>query len=214
MLHPLAQALGYALISVRRFLKQTGYFRSYTHNGKWYTLRDAPRFSRDGLWHHRGIGFSRHGSLTATIAYLVGRSPAGLSAGELSQRLQHPCHAVLTQLHHAGQLDRLPLAGQFRYLATDPQLNRRQRQQVALVPSLRSTSVLSTQAAVWVLVEHIKHPELSFEQIATSLREQRQLALTAQDIQRFFDEHALPANHLPAISESRLTQQVNGVMWQ
>ena len=187
----MAQALGYALISVRRFLKEIGYFRSYTHNGKWYTLRDAPRFSRDGLWHHRGIGFSRHGSLTATIGHLVGHSPAGLSAGELSQKLQHPCHAVLTQLHHAGQLDRLPVAGQFRYLALEPQLNRRQREQVALVPSLHSPSALSTQAAVWVLVEHIKHPEWSFEQIATSLREQRQLTLAADDIQRFFDEHGL-----------------------
>jgi hypothetical protein len=191
MLDQLAQALGYALISVRRFLKQIGYFRSYTHNGKWYTLREAPHFSRDGLWHHRGIGFSRHGSLTATIGYLVGHSPAGLSAGELSQKLQHPCHAVLTQLHHAGQLDRLQVAGQFRYLATEPQLNRRQRDQVTLVPSLRSPSALSTQAAVWVLVEHIKHPELSFEQIAAGLQEQRHLTLAAHDIERFFEEHAL-----------------------
>ena len=80
MLDQLAQTLGYALISVRRFLKQVGYFRSYTHNGKWYTLHDSPDFDRDGLWHYRGIGFSRHGSLTATIDHLVGHSPAGLSA--------------------------------------------------------------------------------------------------------------------------------------
>jgi hypothetical protein len=41
------------------------------------TLRDAPRFNRDGLWRHKDIGFSKHGSLTATIGYLVGRSPSG-----------------------------------------------------------------------------------------------------------------------------------------
>lgn len=191
MLDQLAQALGYALISVRRFLKQIGYFRSYTDNGKWYTLRDTPQFSRDGLWHHRGIGFSRHGSLTATIGYWVGRSPAGLSAGELSQKLQHPCHAVLTQLHQAGQLDRLQLAGQFRYLAIEPELNRRQRDQVACAPSRSPTTALSTQAAVWVLVEYIKHPGLSFEQLAARLREQRQLTVAPENIQRFFAEHAL-----------------------
>jgi hypothetical protein len=39
MLAELAHALGYALISVRRFLNQIGYFRSYTHNGKWYPPR-------------------------------------------------------------------------------------------------------------------------------------------------------------------------------
>lgn len=191
MLHQLADALDYALISVRRFLKQIGYFRSYTANGKWYTLRDTPQFSRDGLWHHRGIGFSRHGSLTATIGYLVGRSPAGLSASELSQKLQHPCHAVLTQLHQAGQLDRLQVAGQFRYLATEPELNRRQRDQVAGAPSRSPTTALSTQAAVWVLVEYIKHPGLSFAQLAARLREQRQLTVAPENIQRFFAAHAL-----------------------
>lgn len=190
MLDQLAEALGYALISVRRFLKQIGYFRSYTHNGKWYTLRDSPRFNREGLWHHKGIGFSRHGSLTATIGYLVGRSPAGLSASQLAQKLEHPCHAVLTQLHKAGQLDRLQIAGQFRYLATAQELNRRQREQAAAsVPSPRSS--LSTQAALWVLVQYIKNPGLSFEQIAARLQEQREMAVAPESIQRFFAEHDL-----------------------
>jgi len=94
MLGELAQALGYALISVRRFLKQIGYFRSYTHNGKWYTLHDSPDFDRDGFWHHKGIGFSKHGSLTTTIDYLVGRSPAGLSASELTQKCGAPRYFV------------------------------------------------------------------------------------------------------------------------
>lgn len=191
MLDQLAEALGYALISVRRFLKQIGYFRSYTHNGRWYTLRDSPEFNRDGLWHHKGIGFSRHGSLTATIGHLVGHSLAGLSASELTQKLQHPCHAVLTQLHKAGQLDRLQLAGQFRYLATDPELNRRQREQAAFVPPPSPTISLSTQAAVWVLVEYIKNPELSFEQMAALLQEQHELAVAPESIQRFFQEHDL-----------------------
>jgi len=191
MLDQLAESLGYALISVRRFLKQIGYCRSYTHNGKWYTLRDSPEFDRDGLWHHRGIGFSKHRSLTATIGYLVGRSPAGLSAGELSQKLQHPCHAVLTQLHQAGRLDRLQLAGQFRYLAADQELNRRQREQTAFVQLPSPTASLSTQAALWVLVEHIKNPGLSFEQIAALLQEQRKVAVAPGNIQRFFQEHDL-----------------------
>ncbi len=191
MLHQLAQALGYALISVRRFLKQIGYCRSYTHNGKWYTLHDSPDFDRDGLWHYRGIGFSEHGSLTATIDHLLARSPAGLSASQLAEKLQHPCDAVLTRLHQAGRLDRLRLAGQFRYLSTDPQLNRQQREQAALAQGPSPTASLSTQAALWVLVEHIKEPGLSFEQIAARLWEQRHLPVAAQSIERFFQEHDL-----------------------
>src|ERR1700720_2023000 len=119
LLAPLAQKLDYSLISVRRFLKEIGYFRSYTHNGKWYTLRETPQFDRDGLWHYKGIGFSKHISLTATIDYLVGRSPAGLTASQVAQKLQHPCHTVLTRLHQADRLDRVNVAGQFRYLSKE-----------------------------------------------------------------------------------------------
>jgi len=199
MLDQLAQALGYALISVRRFLKQIGYFRSYTQNGKWYTLRDSPDFDRDGLWHYRGIGFSQHGTLTATIDHLIRGSPAGLSAGELTQKLQHPCQAVLSQLHKAGRWDRVRLAGQFRYLTTDPPLNRQQREQAAWVPRSSPLAGLSTQTALWVLVEYIKQPGLSFEQIATRLQEQHLVAVAPQSIERFFREHDLkktpPASH-------------------
>jgi hypothetical protein len=187
----LAQRLGYALLSVRPFLKQVGYFRSFTDNGKWYTLRDTPQFDRDGLWHNKGIGFSKHVSLTATIDHLVARSPAGLTASEVAQKLQHPCHTVLTRLHQAGQLDRVKVAGQFRYLAKQSPLNSQQRQQALLSQGPDPSTSLNTQTVVWVLVEHIKNPALSFEQLAVHLREQRKLPVTSELIDRFFQEHGL-----------------------
>lgn len=191
MLAQLADALGYALITVRRFLKQIGYFRSYTHNGKWYTLRTSPEFNRDGIWHHRGMGFSKHGSLTATINYWVGRSPGGLSARELAQNLQHTCHAVLTNLHKHRELDRVKVRGEFRYLSIQAEINRRQRQQTAAQQPPSLSTSLSTQAAVLVLVEYIKNPGLSFAQIAANLQKQRQLTVAPEAILRFFQEHDL-----------------------
>ena len=187
----LAHSLNRALISARRLLKQIGYFRSYTDNGKWYTLRDTPQFNREGIWHHQTIGFSKHGSLIATIDYLVARSPSGLSARELGQKLQHPCHAVLTNLHKNQVLDRVKVQGEFRYLTTEEAMNRRQREQAAVLQPPNAAASLSTQAAVWVLVEHIKNPGLSFEQIAARLREQRLLTLAPESISRFFQEHDL-----------------------
>jgi hypothetical protein len=187
----LVQTLGYALVSVRRFLKQVGYFRSYTHNGKWYMLRDTPQFDRDGLWHFKGIGFSKHVSLTATIGHLVGRSPAGLPVSEVTQKLQHPCQTVLTRLYQGGQLDRVKVAGQFRYLSKEAKLNGQQRQQALLIQGAAPSSSLSTQAAIWVLVEYIKSPGLSFEQIASHLRQQRKLSCSAEHIEQFFREHGL-----------------------
>jgi hypothetical protein len=187
----LAHSLNRALISARRLLKQIGYFRSFTDNGKWYTLRDTPQFNREGIWQHKKIGFSKHGSLIATIGYLVARSPSGLSARELGQKLQHPCHAVLTNLHKNQVLDRVKVQGEFRYLATEESINRRQREQAAVLQPPNPATTLSTQAAVWVLVEHIRNPGLSFEQIAARLQEQRQLPLAPESISRFFLEHDL-----------------------
>ena len=187
----LVQSLGYALVSVRRFLKQVGYFRSYTNNGKWYTLRDTPQFDREGPWHYKGIGFSKHVSLTSTIDHLVGRSPAGLPVSEVTQKLQHPCQTVLTRLYQAGQLDRVKVAGHYRYLSKEAKLNGQQRQQALLMQGADPASSLSTQAAIWVLVEHIKSPALSFEHLASHLLQQRKLSCSAEHIERFFNEHGL-----------------------
>ena len=202
MLAPLAQTLGYALISVRRFLHHLGYYRSYTHNGKWYTLRRSPQFNREGIWHHQAIGFSKHGSLTATIRHLVDQSPAGLSARQLAQKLEHPCHPVLTHLHQDQRLERVSVAGEFRYLSSNPPAiaDSASRRPPPLPTS--SSTALSLQAAVLVLVEYVKHPELSFEQLAARLPPQRKLSVTPERLRLFFQEQALKKTPKTPNSES------------
>ena len=192
LLADLAHVLGYALISVRRFLKEVGYFRSFTHNGMWYTLRITPQFNRDGIWHYKGIGFSKHGGLIATIGYLVDRSPAGLSARQIAEKLQHPYHSLLGSVHKSGTLDRIKLGGKFRYLSTVPETNRRQREQAAALEP--ASGSLSTHAAVLVLVEQLKHPELDFAQLAANVRRQEALSVEPEAIRRFFEEQGLKKN--------------------
>lgn len=192
LLAELATTLDCALITVRRLLKEVGYVRSYTHNGKWYTLATTPRFDRDGIWRHRQIGFSKQGSLTATIRHLIERSPVGLSARELGEKLQHPCHAVMTILHKAGEIDRIKIGGEFRYLSTKERINRRQRAQIlAEQRAEEPPSTLSAQAAVFVLVEYINNPELSFEQIACNVKQQRQVTVAQESIRCFFKEQGV-----------------------
>lgn len=190
MLAELAEALGYALISARRFVKQIGYFRSYSHNGKWYTLRSRPVFDRDGLWHYKAIGFSRRGSLTSTILSLLDKSSTGLSAGELGGKLHHPCDAVLSSMHQGGQLERVQVGRVFRYLSLQTGINRRQRATLEARPPTEAAKPISTQSAVLALVECIKHPELGFEQIAARVQA-RGLTVSAESIDAFFARHGL-----------------------
>lgn len=193
MLAQLAEVLRFAPITIRRLLVRIGYFRSFTHNGKWYTVTDVPDFSAEGLWHYRDIGFSQKGSLTNTIVHLVDRSPCGLSAADLNQKLQHPCHPVLTNLHKEEKLDRIKLGGEYRYLSVQPRLNRRQRSALELETEEPPgpPEALGTQAALFVLIEHVKSPGLDFEQIAARVSKERGLIVTAGSIRFFFEKEGL-----------------------
>ena len=187
----ISNSIGYSVISVRRFLKQIGYFRSYTHNGKWYTLQSIPAFNKNGLWHFNDIGFSKHGNLTQTIFFLVNRSRKGLTAKELSQLLKTPCHAVLTNMHKNTQLDRDKYTQEFVYLSTDRRINRRQRKFIETTLDRDLPQLLSAETSVFVLVEFIKDSTLSFEQITANLKNKMNIIVAAEDIAQLFENHGI-----------------------
>jgi len=66
-LNDLRAALGTtSRTTIFRILKGVGYFTSYSHAGRYYTLRRIPKFDRWGLWAWRDVRFSSHGTLRAT----------------------------------------------------------------------------------------------------------------------------------------------------
>lgn len=155
MIKPLAAEMHYAIPSVRRFLAEVGYYSSFTHNGGWYTLHSIPRFRRDGLWFYNDIGFSRTGTLTKTLVALIARSPAGMSAEMLGEKLLCRCHAVLVNLWRRGKVQRQKMGRCHIYFAIDPHIAAGQRQaltmqnppQVQFSPRLQSWSWRSLSAA-------------------------------------------------------------------
>ncbi len=134
------------------------------HNGKWYTLRSIPRFGRDGLWFYDTIGFSRSGSLTNTLINLATRSPAGMTAQQLGEKLRCRCHSVLIRLYRHGKLQRRKLGGSHIYLAVDPATQAMQCQ--AMAGKSSPPVQLPAEVAVFILAEFIRHPDCSFEQLA------------------------------------------------
>ena len=83
----LAGLLERSVKTARRQLKAWGAYTSYNYNGQYYTLPAVAKFDANGLWSWKGIRFSRHGPLKATVLALVEQSEAGLTAGELSKVL-------------------------------------------------------------------------------------------------------------------------------
>lgn len=127
-------------MSVFRRLSVLGYLSSYSHAGRYFTLRDIPQFDRDGLWRYQGVCFSRDGSLKATVERLVEQSEAGRTHPELHARLQVRVHNTLLDLVEGRRIGRETWRGQFLYVSAHParaesQLILRQQQPAGPVPS-------------------------------------------------------------------------------
>ena len=196
MIEPLSAELKYSIPSVRRFLMAVGYYSSFTHNGKWYTLCSIPSFNREGLWFHHEIGFSRAGSLTKTLITLTANSPAGVTAEPLGEKLHCRCHAVLVQLHRKKKLQRQKAGRSFIYLAAEPRTVARQRQAI----SLQSAQIqqLPAEIAVLILVEFIRNPEAGFAQLAKTIKRSRKVTVEVVQIERLFQQYALKKMMLTA----------------
>jgi hypothetical protein len=188
----LRRSLGYAAISIRRFLKRIGYFSSFTHNSKWYTLSDIPAFNNNGLWFCGQVGFSKHGNLKQTLLYFINHSSQGLSAKELEEKLSIPCHAVLNHLYKHNKTDRFKGKREFVYLSTDPVKNRRQMTSLLqhIEQSRQPEKGLSAQAAVYVLAEYIKNPQASYDELSRAVA-RKQVIAKPQAIARLFEQHDL-----------------------
>jgi len=189
MIKPLAAKMQYSIPSVRRFLAETGYYSSFTHNGGWYTLRSIPRFGRNGLWFYRDIGFSRAGPLTKTLVALISGSPAGMSAEMLGETLRCRCHGVLVNLWRKGAIIREKVGRCQFYFAADPHKSASQRQ--ALAARRPPKESFSAEMAVLILAEFIRSPDSSFEQLAEKISRIKNVTVNPQQIEVLFDQHGL-----------------------
>jgi len=187
MIAPLAVELRYSIPSVRRFLTEVGYFNSFTHNGGWYTLRSTPQFGQDGLWFYRDIGFSHAGSLTNTLIELVMRSPVGMTAEELGEKLRCRCHSILVQLCRHGRVERQKLGRSHVYLAADSHTAATQRQARQSLPAAQ----VPAEIAVLILAEFIRNPDFSFEQLAIAIVRGKGFTVDVSQIERLFAQHGL-----------------------
>jgi hypothetical protein len=110
-----------------RKLGQLEYLSSYSHRGKYYTLRSVARFSSAGLWECKSVWFSRFGNLLDTAEAFVERAEAGYSAAELMDIVHVKTKHALGQLCRDGRLQREKFGLSYVYLSLDDDVARRQR---------------------------------------------------------------------------------------
>lgn len=177
--------------SVFRRLKPLGYLTSFTHAGRYYTLPDVPQFDALGLWHYSDVGFSRSGSLKATVLELVDASPAGRTHRELQELLRVRAHNELLDLVRAEKVRREAVAARGAlYVSTDKaraseQLERRLKS--AVEPAMPVSSVV-----IEVLLEllHAATVEATPAEVAQRLSV-RGVPVTTGQVREVFDRYKL-----------------------
>lgn len=142
----LKSALGTSVdVTVFRKLQPLDYLTSYSHRGRYYTLREIVEFNDEGLWFHEAVCFSRYGTLLATAEAFVNRSSQGYLAEELAQTLQVEVHDALRQLGQRQRISRQLVSGLYLYTSSEPAARRRQvltRRTAQAVPLLTDASRL------------------------------------------------------------------------
>ena len=145
-LDELKQALGTSVdVTVFRKLKPLDYLTSYSHRGRYYTLREIARFDDKGLWSQSAVWFSQSGTLLATAETFVNRSPRGYFAEELARALHVEVQDALHQLAQQRQVTRQIVSGLYLYTAIDRTIQQGQlltRRNVDAVPTVVDASLL------------------------------------------------------------------------
>jgi hypothetical protein len=197
-------------MSVFRRLKTLGYLSSFTHAGRYYTLTSLPEFDRWGLWFHRHVGFSKVGTLKATIVELVQSSADGMTPKEMRGLLRLPVsntlYNTLHELVHSAQLQSQRLAGFSLYVSADPE---RTAQQIAAREALRASlaemlRVATDEEVVEVLVEALRAaPEIPTPDTVAGRLVARGVRLEPHHVEQVYEEHGLVPGKKTARSRSK-----------
>lgn len=192
-LEELRRETGCSTMTVWRLLRPHGYFTSYNHNARYYTIVGIPKFDAHGLWVFRQARFSKWGSLTKTIIGLVQESSEGLTAEQLQQRLQvKNVKPTLTRLIQNESLTREKAGGRFVYFARQQGARRRQqKQRKEKDEQARAARTLPPlEQIIALLVEIIRRPHHTPRQWARRLAREG-VALDAADIQHVLDHYQI-----------------------
>lgn len=190
--------------SLFRDLAALGYLSSYTHTGRYYTMRSVPNFDPDGLWHCQGIGFSRDGTLKATVRRLVGTAEAGHTHDELRLRLGVRVHNPLLELVEDREIRRRTMQGQFVYVAAElqrarVQLSRRRALRAQGRPAQAPTVGPALEIQVLVEVIHGSEVLMAPKEVAARLGA-RGVAATAAQVEEVFRRHGFEKKTAPSPS--------------
>jgi hypothetical protein len=175
-LEKLQGALGTASrTTVFRALSEVGYFTSYSHAGRFYTLQHIPDFNEDGIWAHEGVLFSKHRTLRATLVHLVEEAEAGQTHPELETRVHLRVYDTLHDLVGAHLIGRVEIERLYLYVNAEVEAAQSQvaaRRRLLTVEPMGGVMPEPT-VIIEILLAFIRHPQDDAAALALRLRRHR-----------------------------------------
>jgi len=177
--------------TVFRFLKRIGYFSSYSHAGRYYTLRSIPVFDNAGLWHVQGVSFSKHGSLKETVIQAVNTSKTGMTHRELEEILRVRVHNTLRELVVADLIVRTNSEKNYLYISADPENASTQASiRQAKVADKQLTRPLNPFETIEVLVDLLQSEDWILKSVVDRLRK-RNTKVSEYQVNEIFSRYSI-----------------------
>ncbi len=190
----LSELLRCSTITSRRRLKLWQALTSYNQNNRYYALPSTPGFNKLGLWHYRGVFFSRHGTCKQTVIHFVHISEKGLSNTELAGILGENPNSLLAHFGIIPGLKKERHGRDIVYFSSEEAVYRRQKRR-RFPPEPTAAKLPPDALTIIILVELIHHPSMSNDELAAQLQ-QNGHAIEAATIATLFSHYHIDKKNL------------------
>lgn len=179
---------GCSIRTVQRQFAKLSVIRSYNKNSRYYTLPDIADFNYYGIWSYRDIFFSKYGTLKQTVKHLILVSDSGLSGNEIGEIVRLSPRSFMHHFKEMEGIFREKHEGVYVYFSDDTKTFANQNSNRIGETEVRE---LDDTVVIKLLVEYIKHPEKSTQELAQILKDRRTGRVSALQIENLFAHHGL-----------------------
>ena len=117
-------------ITLRRDIRRINGITSYTHQGRFITLKDIPEFDNNGIWFYRKVGFTKYKNSLELIVHLINNSTEGLSREQIQEILKIQIYQQIQTLLKRNELFRIKIGNKYIYLPEELAKNQKKRLQL------------------------------------------------------------------------------------
>ena len=117
-------------VTLRRDIRRIKGITSYTHQGRFITLKDIPKFDNNGIWFYRKVGFTKYKNSLELIVHLINNSTEGLNREQIQEILKIQIYQQIQTLLKRNELYRSKIGNKYIYLPEKLAKNQKKRLQL------------------------------------------------------------------------------------